>query len=103
MSIQQIITLLEFCLKNTFFLFQGKYYEQVHGAAVGSPIRPLIANLFMEELKVKVLSSALHSPHLWLRFVDDTFVIQWEKHSQQLLQCINSQDPHIQFTTEEPN
>ena len=33
----------------TYFLFQGKYYEEVHGAAMGSPISPLIANLFMEE------------------------------------------------------
>ena len=44
MSIPHIISLLEFCLKNTYFLFQGRYYEQVHGAAMGSPISPLIAN-----------------------------------------------------------
>ena len=49
MSIPQIVTLLELCLKNTYFLFQGKYYEQVHGAAMGSPISPLIANLLTEE------------------------------------------------------
>ena len=36
MSIMQIITLLELLLKNTYFLFQGKYYKQVHGAAMGS-------------------------------------------------------------------
>ena len=54
MSIQQIVTLLEFCLKNTYFLFWGKYYEQVHGAAMGFPISPLIANLFMEEFLSKV-------------------------------------------------
>ena len=60
MSIQQIVTLLEFCPKNTYFLFQGKYYEEVHGAAMGSPISPLIANLFMEEFEVEALSSALH-------------------------------------------
>ena len=35
MSIQQITTLLEFCLTNTYFLFLGKYYEQVHSAGVG--------------------------------------------------------------------
>ena len=60
MSIPQIVTLLEVCLKNTYFIFQGKYYEQVHGAAMGSPISPLIANLFMEELEVKALQSALY-------------------------------------------
>ena len=36
MSIQQIVTLLEFCLKNTYFPLQGKYYEQTHGASMGS-------------------------------------------------------------------
>ena len=40
MSIPQITSLLEFCLSHTYFLFQGKYYEQVQGAAMGSPIQP---------------------------------------------------------------
>ena len=75
MLIQQITTLLEFYLTNTYFLFHGKYYEQVQGAAMGSPISPLIVNLFMEEFEVKALSSCPHPPSLWIRFVDDTFVI----------------------------
>ena len=94
MSIQQVVMLLEFCFKNTNFLFQGKYYKLVQGAAMGTPISPLIANLFMEEFEVKDLSTAL-TPHVWLRFVDDTFLIQKAKHSQQLLHHINTQDTHI--------
>ena len=62
MSITQIIKLLEFCLKNTHLLFQGKYYEQVHCAAMGSPISPLIANLFMEEFEVKTPNTAPTPP-----------------------------------------
>ena len=34
--------------------------------------------------------------------MDDTLVIQKAEHSQQLLHHINSQDPNIQFTLEEP-
>ena len=60
MSIQQITSLLEFCLSHTYFLFQGKYYEQVQSAAMGSPISPLIANIFMEEFEVKALPSFPH-------------------------------------------
>ena len=60
MSIPQITSLLEFCLSHTYFLFQGKYYEQVQGAVMGSPISPLIANIFMEEFEVQALSSFLH-------------------------------------------
>ena len=40
------------------------------------------------------------TPSLWLRFVDDIFVINKAEHSQALLQHINNQDPHIQFTVE---
>ena len=99
MSIPQITSLLEFCLTNNCFLFQGKYYEQVQGAAMGSPISPLIANIFMQEFEVKALRSTPPSS-LWLRFVDDTFVINQAEHSQDLLKHINSQDPNIQFTVE---
>ena len=73
--------------------FQGKYYEQVQGAAMGSPISPLIANLFMEEFEAKALTSCPHPPSLWLMFVDDTFVITNAEHSQPLLPYINKQDP----------
>ena len=75
------------------------YYEQVQGAAMGSPISPLIANIFVEEFEVKALSSTPTSS-LWVRFVDDTFVINKAEHSQALLQHINNRDPHIQFTVE---
>ena len=57
--------------------------------------------MFLEEFKVKALSTFLHPPKLWLGFVDDIFVINKAEHSQQLLHYINSQDSHIQFTIEE--
>ena len=69
---------------------------------MGSSISPVIDNLFVEEFEVKVLSSCPHPTSLLLRFVDNTFVIIKEEHSQPLLHHINNQDPHIQFTVEEP-
>ena len=53
MSIQNIAELLEVCLYNTYFPFQGQYYEQKKGAAVGSPVSPVVANLYMEFLKTE--------------------------------------------------
>ena len=38
MHIRQITSLLEFCLRSTYFTFQNKYYEQIEGTAMGSPI-----------------------------------------------------------------
>ena len=38
---------------------------------------------------------------MWLRYVDDTFVIQKEDQKQNFLEHINSVDPAIRFTVED--
>ena len=50
-GIDDIILLLEFCLKNTYFSFQGQFFEQLEGVAMGSPVSPIVANLYMEYLQ----------------------------------------------------
>ena len=101
MEVEDIILLLEFCLKNTYFSFQGQFYEQVEGAAMGSPVSPIVANLYMEYLEQKALSTAPNPPKFWGRYVDDTFVIHKEANKQSFLQHINSVDPAIRFTVED--
>ena len=100
MSVGDIVLLLEFCLKNTYFSFQGQFYEQVKGAAIGSPVSPIIANLYMEYFEQKALSTASHPARLWHHCVDDTFVIQKEENKQNFLQHINIFELAIQFTVE---
>ena len=100
MEVGDIILLLEFCLKNTYFSFQGQFCEQVEGAAMGSPVSPIVANLYMEYLEQKALSTA-PTPKFWCRYVDDTFVIHKEANKQGFLQHINSVDPAIRFTVED--
>ena len=96
-----IILLLEFCLKNTYFSFQGQFYEQVEGAAMSSPVSPIVANLYMEYLEQNALSTAPNPLSSWCRYVDDTFVIHKEANKQGFLQHINSGDPAIRFTVED--
>ena len=100
-EVSDIILLLEFCLKNTYFSFQDQFYEQVEGAAMGSPVSPIVANLYMEYLEQKALSTAPKPPRFWHRFVDDTFVIHKEVNKQGFFQHINSVDPAIGFTVED--
>ena len=101
MEVGDIILLLEFCLKNTYFSFQGQFYEHVEGSAMGSPVSHIVANLYMEYLEQKDLSTAPHPTKFWHKYVDDTFVMHKEANKQGFLQHINSVDPAIRFTVED--
>ena len=102
LPVEDTTIFLEFCLKNTYFSFQGQFYEQVKGAAMGSQVNLIVANLYMEYFEQKDLCTAPQPPppRFWFRYVDDTFVIHKEIHKQEFLQHINSVDPAIQFTVE---
>ena len=102
MTVNQISSLLEFFLNTTYFTFQGKMYEQVKGAAMGSPLSPLVANLFMEDIETKALATAPSTPKIWKRFVDDTFTIIQKADKDAFLDHINSIDSNIHFTYEDP-
>ena len=100
LSVLNIVELLGFCLHNTYFSFQNKFYEQVEEVAMSSPVSPIVANLYMEYFERKALVSAINLPQVWYRFVDDTWVFQQQAHKQAFLDYINSIDPAIKFTVE---
>ena len=101
LSIDDIISLLEFCITSTYFSFEGKFYEQVEGAAMGSPLSPIVANIYMETFEVEAISSAPSPPIFWKRYVDDTFTILESSKKEEFLIHLNSIDQQIQFTSEE--
>ena len=68
---------------------------------MGSSISPIVANLFMEDLEIKALTTAPTPPTLWKRFVDDTFIIIQRTYKDSFLQHLNSMDDNIHFTCEE--
>ena len=46
--IVDIMKLIEFCLR-TYFQFRGTLYEQTDDLAMGSPVSPVLANIYMED------------------------------------------------------
>ena len=102
MTVKHISCLLEFCLTNTYFSFQDRLYEQKEGAAMGSPISPTVANLFMKDFEIRALGTSPCSPTLWKKFVDGTFIIIKKTHKEAFLEHLNSIHNNIKFTSEEP-
>ena len=71
---EQVTHLLEICLRTTYFSFRGEFYQRKDGAAMGSPVSPVVANIYMEMFEELALKTASHAPRIWKRYVDDSFV-----------------------------
>ena len=63
---------LLFATSQTHFIFNSKFYNQIDGVAMGSPLAPVLANIFMGFYKSKWLNEYnLNKPKFYLRYVDD--------------------------------
>ena len=66
------------------------------------PWAPVIVNIFTEDFEPTAITTADRSPKLWLRYVNDTFVL-WQhgaEHLDEFLKHQNGQHHTIQFTME---
>ena len=98
----QLKTLLEMSVCHIPFRFLDKVYIQTDGVAMGSPLGPILADLFMSKLEAKLNRFSKNKPILWLRYVDDIFcVFNNSQNIHDFLSRINKWHPsHIRFTIE---
>ena len=86
---------------DTHFIFNGNIYKQTDGMAMGSPLGPTFANIFMCFLEELFLDQCPHhfKPLFYRRYVDNTFVLFRDKsHANMFLEFITSFHPNIKFT-----
>ena len=80
--------------------FNGELYEQTDGVAMGSPLGPLLANVFMCHIENQLEQQNM-IPSFYRRHVDDTLVKMPNTESAaDFLQVLNSVHPSLSFTME---
>ena len=92
---------LELVLNSNYFEFNGQYYLQKHGTAMGTPMAPSYANIFMPALETEMLLNAPNGfiPLEWIRHIDAIFVV-WPhglESPMEFLNHINPFHPTIKF------
>ena len=103
MNKREFRTLMEFATKDMLFLFNDNYYQQIEGVAMGSPLGPILANIFLCYHEKRWLRNCPEEfkPINYIRYVDDTFVLFWdESHVDKFQKYLNEQHPNIKFTVE---
>ena len=103
---EDVMLLLKVVLNNCIFSFQGKFYKQLHGAAMGFPCSPVVANIHMVYFEKRALGPELpmsFTINTWLMYVDDVLTKVKKGTRNSLLNHLNSIDPNIKFRIEPPN
>ena len=104
-SRDNFVKLFHFATSKTQFLFDGEYFEQKDGVAMGSPLAPILANLFLGNHEGTWLGDYDgHKPSYYKRYVDDIIaVFDNEEDAKIFLIYINSKHENIKFTMELEN
>ncbi|KAJ8962203.1 hypothetical protein NQ318_018172 [Aromia moschata] len=91
---------------NYFFLmehpYNGEYFQQHEGTAMGKSLSSFIANLFMSKFETEVKDKFEYFPRVWFRYVDDIFAVfdTTTISLDNFVAKLNNRFPTIKFTYE---
>ena len=98
-----LVELLRVATKHQLFKFNSSLYEQIDGAAMGSPLGPLMANTFMCFIEEK-LESENKLPSFYNRYMDNTLAaVKDIPTATAFLATLNQAHPSTSFTMEVKN
>jgi hypothetical protein len=84
-----LLKLLKLVLERNNFKFNGKHFLQIKGTAIGTMVAPGFANNYVAWFEKMFVYLYKHHPLLWLRFIDDIFII-WTYGEEALKEFVNT-------------
>ena len=72
---QQLLELLQITLNNNDITFNGDWFLQICGTAMGKTYAPGLADLYLEEFDDRAMNGFRIKPLLFFRFLDDIFFV----------------------------
>ena len=102
---KELKRLFLFATCKTHFFFNSKFYNQIDGVAMGSPLDLVLTNIFMGFHESKWPNEYnLNKPKFYLRYVDDILAaFDNEQDPLNFLVFLNNRHPNIKFTIGKQN
>uniref|UniRef100_A0A1I8HME7 Bromo domain-containing protein n=1 Tax=Macrostomum lignano TaxID=282301 RepID=A0A1I8HME7_9PLAT len=94
-----LLSLLKLNLERNDFEFDGKFFLQVKGTAMGKSFAPSYSNIYMGYWEQRGLELSPQKPALWLRYIDDIFGV-WHGTRDELVrfhELLDGLDPNIRL------
>jgi len=96
---ESLLQMLLLCTQNNYFTWNNDIYKQIEGTPMGSPLSPILANLFLHSLETEIIPRNIHIK-FWKRYIDDIFAIIRSRFKDKILNQLNNFHNKIQFTIE---
>ena len=96
---KELIRLLEINLTRNDFEFNGDFFLQIKGTAMGKKFAPAYANIFMAEWETSALAACEKKPLYYYRYLDDIWGV-WhhpEGDFEQFLNTLNNHNDSIKL------
>ena len=97
----KFVDLVNLVLTTTWNTSNSQFYQQTDGVAMGGPASSTTAEIYMQAHTSTAISTAIHPPKVWERFVDDVYSIVKRAHLENFFRHINNLHQNIKFTMEE--
>ena len=85
----EFLKVIKFIINNNYFQFNGNFYRQTFGSAMGNPLSPILSNIVMEDLENSCINKLQEKPLFYYRYVND-IVLCIPKNIRDTLQIFNS-------------
>ena len=98
--------LLNLATNESFFTFNNKLYIQVDGVAMGSPLGPILANIFLSHHEENWLNKCPieFKASFYRRYVDDIFVLfESPESAHSFREYMSPKHQNLNFTVEQEN
>ena len=89
--------MLMLCTKNVHFTFNEEAFKETDGLAMGSPLSPVLADVFMVELENDIVPVLREYLSFWKRYVDDNICCGKIGTINYILTIFINFDPNITF------
>ena len=87
---EKFLVLVHLVLTTTWCTFNPQFYQQTDGIAMGGPASSTTAEIYMQAYEHTAITTALHPPKVWERFVDDVYSVLKRTHLENFFHRINN-------------
>jgi hypothetical protein len=97
--VDMYVDLTQLCMNQNQFQFRDKFYRQRDGTSMGNALSGFVAEIYMADFEVR-MSRDMRFPRVWIRYVDDIFVVVNKRKLDSTIEWLNSMERSIKFTKE---